>query len=187
MINLLPPRERKENNLRRQKRMVLTSGLILLIFLVALILILYSTKIYIQSQAEYQESLLKVQKEKEETTKISSIEEDFNKYNTRIARINAFYENQDPVSGILKEISEILPSGLYLNSFSYREMKPRGEKEYQIQVSVSGFSPTREKLHRLATERMEEKKEWEEIYFPPSNWVQGEKNIDFNFSFEVKK
>lgn len=189
MINLLPTEEKKRISSQRQKKIILTLGFILLVFLVVLSLILYSAKIYIQSQAEYQESLLKIQKKKKETTKIGTIESEFKKYNVKISRINAFYESQEKVSDVFKEIPEVFPSGIYLSSFSYRKLEPKKgqEKKYEAQVSMSGFSPTRKKLLNLVTENLREKEEWKDVFSPTSNWVQGEENVKFNLNFKTVK
>lgn len=172
MINLLPPKEKKELFVRKTRTLILVLGSIFLLSLIGLILILFSINTYLKSEVDYQEALLQSKKKQAIREEIKAIQKEIESYNKNLLEINSFYKEQLSLSKVLNQISEILPSGFYLTSFSYQNNK----------VVVSGFAPTRESLFQLR-EALKEKG-FKEVHFPAFNWTKAT-DINFNFSFKI--
>ena len=176
MINLLPPQQ-KEELLREEKwKLTLILGIISLIFFLCLSLILFSVKIYISGKLESQKILLEIEEKKFKTSEIQDFQKKITLLNQNLSKLDSFYQGQLDLTKILEKISTTLPPGIYLNSFSW-------QKE-NSQIGLSGFSSLRGNLFELK-KNLEKEKDFEEIYFPPSNWVKP-KDINFNVTFKVK-
>ena len=175
MINLLPPQYKEELKQEENYRLILILGILILIFLISLILILFSTEIYIQGQVKSAKILVDLEEEHFQTSEIQLLREKIILANQNLTKLNSFYQTQISSTEILEKISETFPSGIYLTSLSFQKSTS--------QISLFGFSPTRETLFKFK-ENLEERKEFTEIYFPPSNWVKPT-NINFQVTFEV--
>ena len=182
MINLLPPVEKEELLLEKKKRITIILWLLVLFFLLCLILILFSVKIYLQIQAESQKTLLDEAREEFGQSEIQDFREEINSVNLTLTKLNSFYQQKTYFSKILERISGILPQGIYLTNFSAVFGAEKGE---YIEVSLSGLSPTADSLFEFKG-NLEKESDFEDIYFPPSNWV---KLIDINFlaTFKIKQ
>jgi len=173
MINLLPPEE-KENLLREESwNLVLILGTLFLIFLICLALILFSVKIFISGQLEAQKILLLQEEKKFEESQIQSLEEKITVSNQTLSKLNSFYQSQTNLTEILEKISETLPPETYLTTLNLN----------LAQISLSGFSPTREILLEFK-KNLEKEQTFGEIYFPPSNWVKPT-DIDFIVTLRI--
>lgn len=175
MINLLPPQYKEEFKQEENWRLVLILGILILISLISLILILFSTEIYIQGQVKSAEILVDLEEEHFQAPEIQLLRGKITLANQNLAKLNSFYQTQINSTEILEEISETFPSGIYLTSFSFQKSTS--------QISLFGFSPTRETLFKFK-ENLEEREEFTEIYFPPSNWVKPI-NVNFQITFKV--
>ncbi len=167
MINLLPLSEKKALIQEENWKIVLILGFLVLIFLISLILILFSIKISISGQVESQKIFLS-QPYPQDIEKMIEIA------NQNLSKLNSFYQSQIYLTKILERTSINLPPKAYLTSFSYQK---EGEK-----VSLLGFAPTREILLEFK-KNLEREKDFTEIYFPSQNWVEP---IDINFSVTFK-
>ncbi|MDI6591777.1 MAG: PilN domain-containing protein [Patescibacteria group bacterium] len=176
MINLLPPQQKEELKKEQNYKLVLILGILILFFLICLILILFSIKIYISGKVESMQILIDLEEERFETSKIKELQKKINLANQNISELKNFYQNQKNIVEILEKISEPLPPGIYLTTLSWQKANS--------QISLSGFSPSREILFKFK-ENLEGKKEFTEIYFPSSTWVKPI-NIDFHTNFKVK-
>lgn len=175
MINLLPPEE-KENLLREENwNLILILEILVLIFLICLALILFSVKISISGQLEVQKILLLQEEKKFEESQIQSLEEKITTSNQSLSKLNSFYQSQTNLTEILEKISETLPPETYLTDLNLS----------LAQISLSGFSPTREILLEFK-KNLEEEQTFGEIYFPPSNWIKPT-DIDFLVNFKIVK
>lgn len=183
MINLLPPSEKKLLAQEKYWRMVLILEILFLLFLLSLILILFSIKIFIAGQLEAQKILLEQREKAIPFSQIRDYEKKFIKLNLSLSKLNSFYQNQTSLTEILEKISETLPAGTYLTNLKFNP--PQKEKEYFAEVSLSGFCPSREILVEFR-KNLEAQEEFKEVYFPPSNWVQST-NIYFSTNFKIKK
>ncbi|MCK4454297.1 PilN domain-containing protein [Candidatus Parcubacteria bacterium] len=181
MINLLPPKNKKELLREEQYKIVLILGIFVLLFLVSLSLILFSIKIYVSSQLEVEKEFIERSRKAMEFSEIERLETKIRCLNKDILELELFYQNQISLIEILEELSFVLPSGVYLKTISINSSK---EKDSKFLVSLSGFSPTRELLSEFKT-NLEEKKELfkGKIDFPSATWT---KPIDIDFSLNLK-
>jgi len=142
MINLLPIEEKKILKTEEKWRMVLILGILVLSFLFCLILILSSIKIYIAGKVEAQKFL--VETERKEFEKSEALKENILAANKNFQRLNSFYQEPIYLSDVLKKITDILSSGMYLTDFSYQ--KQSSEQEEIFNIVLSGFAPDRTTL-----------------------------------------
>ncbi|MFC1663786.1 hypothetical protein ACFL0A_01535 [Patescibacteria group bacterium] len=182
MINLLPPQEKKELLEEENYRLVLVLGVLILFFLISLALVLFSIKIYISGQVEVQKIIFSEADREFRQSEIQNFQEKINSTNLTFSKLNSFYQEKFYFTETLVRISKTLPVGTYLTNFSFT---PLATKELRGQVSLTGFCPNREVLFELK-ENLENEKDFQEIYFPPENWVKSA-NIDFGVSFKIKK
>lgn len=189
MINLLPPREKKELLLKKVKIVVIIWGSIILAVLLCLILILFSIKTYIWGKVESQKIVLEQTKKGYDASGIKDFQEVIKKHNENLLKLKNFYGKNIRLSEILEKISKIPSPGIYLTSLSLNKsleiLKDSKDKKLQdnsIEVTISGFSDTRENLS-LFKKSLEEEKGFKDIYFYPSSWI---KPIDIDFSLTLK-
>lgn len=175
MINLLPPQYKAELKEEENWKLTLILSILFLIFLVCSALILFSIKISISGQAEAQKILLLQEEKKFEESQIQNLEEKITISNQALLKLNSFYQSRTNSTEILEKISETLPTNVYLTTLNFNP----------AQISLSGFSPTREILLEFK-KNLEKEQTFEEIYFPPSNWVKPT-DIDFSVNFKIVK
>ena len=175
MINLLPPQYKAEFKKEENWKLTLILSLLFIIFLICLTLILFSIKIFISGQLEAQKILLLQEEKKFEESQIQNLEEKIATSNQTIFKLDSFYQGQISLAGILEKIFETLPSDVYLTTLDFN----------LGQFSLFGYSPTREILLEFK-ENLEKEELFEEIYFPPSNWVKPS-DIDFSVNFKIVK
>jgi len=180
MINLLPPREKERILSIKKQRIVIILWFLVLFFLICLILISFSIKVYIQSQVNAQKGFLEEVRKEAGQPEIKELEQKINSANSTLLELKSFYQNKVYFSGILEEISNVLPEKIQLTDLSTIEKTTETGKF--IEVSLTGFSPTREILFDFKN-KLEQKSSFKDIYFPPANWV---KPVDINFSVSFK-
>jgi len=188
MINLLPLQQKEELLEEEKYNLVLILGILFLIFFISLILILFSIKIFISGEVEVQKILLSAEEKRFKESQIQNLEEKINISNQTLSKLDLFYQNQLNLTEILEKTSETLPSGTYLTNLNFSLLTTPAEgkaPQYVAQISVSGFSPTREILLEFK-KNLEKEEPFGEIYFPPSNWVKPI-DIDFSVNFKIKR
>jgi len=178
MINLLPPQEKEIILMEKNKRIAIILSFLLLFFLVCLILISISIRIYLQGFIESEKSFL-AQSEKEFfQSESQNLQEKIKSINSLIGELNSFYRQKIYFSEITERISKTLPENFYLTNFNLVL------SEEEINVSLSGFAPLREDLFKFK-ESLETEKNFKDISFPPANWIKAQ-NIDFYVTFKIK-
>ena len=182
MINLLPPQYKAELKEEENWKLTLILSILFLIFLVCSALILFSIKISVSGQAEAQKILLLKEEKKFEESQIQNLEEKITISNQALLKLNSFYQSQTNLTEILEKISETLPINIYLATLNFNPLTATENEKHAAQISLSGFSPTREILLEFK-KNLEKEQTFEEIYFPPSNWVQ-QTDIDFSVNFK---
>jgi Tfp pilus assembly protein PilN len=180
-INLLPKREKELLVQEENWKLTLVLETIFFAALICLILILFSIKTYISGQAEAQKILLS-QKEIE-TPQMKELEEKIKTSNLLFSGLDSFYKEQPNLTGILEKLSQTIPQGTYLNDLNFVLLT--GESEKLAEISLSGFSPTREALLGFK-KNLEEEASFGEIYFPPFCWLKAN-DINFSVTFKVYK
>jgi len=177
MINLLPPSYKKEILQEQNWKLTLILGLLFLIFSVSLILVLFSIKIYIQGQVEPLKVLTEAGEKSLQESGILDFREKIESANQKILKLESFYKNQDSTLIFLENIFKLIPENIYLTGFFWQKSAS--------QASFNGFSPSREVLFELK-KNLEERKEFSDISFPPSNWINPV-DIDFQATFKIKE
>ncbi len=177
MINLLPPFYKKEILREQNWKLTLILGLLFLIFSVSLILVLFSIKIYIQGRVESLKVLADVEEKFLQESGTPDFRGKIDSANQKILRLESFYKNQDNTLSFLENIFRLLPEKIYLTSLFWQKSAS--------QVSLNGFSPSRETLFELK-KNLEERKEFSDIYFPPSKWIDPV-DINFQVTFKIKE
>jgi len=183
MINLLP---KKEKNLLKQEenlKIISILGIIMFFSLLSFALMLFAIKFHIMGDLDTYEIFLE-QKEFE-ISLYSDLEEEVEIQNLRFSNLQSFYLETTSRTYILEKISENLPFGTFLKSLNLSSKNQIQPKDKQIlKAALTGFSPDRKILENFRS-NLESEVFLENVYFPPSNWVTGENNIDFSVSFDV--
>ena len=188
MLNLLPQTEKIFLQKEKNFKTLLILGMALLCALVCLILILLSIKIYIAGSANAENIIFERFEKQIQNSESREIEDKIKIYNQNMANINSFYKDRIEISELAQRISEILPSDIYLTHFFFNTIEEtvrvkdsdKTEKKSKKELSISGFSPTREKLFELK-ETLKSQTDFYEVYFPASAWT---KPFDINFSLK---
>jgi Tfp pilus assembly protein PilN len=176
MINLLPPKEKKDLLLREQKNIVFSLEILFLAFLISLSLILLAIKIWFAKDLEIQQLFL--EEKKKEVLLQKDFEEKIINLNQTLLNLKSFYQKQISLTQVLEKISHLLPKGIYLTNFNFNL------KEKEGQITLTGFCQDRETL--LSFKKiLEENGSFSEVYFPPENWVKPT-DINFVVSFKIK-
>ena len=175
MINLLSRQQKRELLREENFRAVLILGTALLFFLVSLVLILFSIRIYIQSITNSFETMAEAERKLLHLDELGELRQLVEARNKEIGDLKSFYEKQAYLSPVLNKISGVLPPRINLTSLSW--------KRETGQVVISGFSPNRDTLLFLKN-NLEDQQDFTEIYFPPQNWIKPE-NIDFQANFKI--
>lgn len=180
MINLLPPEEKEELLSEKKKRIVMIFWVLVLFFLFCFILILFSVRIYFQSQAESQKALLLEAEKEFGQSEFQELREKINSINLSLTKLDSFYQQETYFSEVLEKVSKTLPQYAFFTNIS---VVPSAEEEFDIKVSLSGFVPTRGALFEFK-KNLEKESNFQEIYFPPANWVKPT-DIDFFITFKI--
>ncbi|KPJ55060.1 hypothetical protein AMJ47_02105 [Parcubacteria bacterium DG_72] len=184
MINLIAPKEKEKLLMEKITRMITVLWFLLFFFILCLVLVFWTVRIYAKSQLGVQQSFAASAKEEEKIEKIEQAKHKAELVNSSLEKLNSFYTNKVYFSPLIEKISETLPKSLYLNDFSIMFVKKSDEEDYVIKVSLLGFAPVREDLLEFKS-NLETEKDFINVSFPASNWVK-KVNIDFSVSFELE-
>ena len=175
MINLLPYQQKAELRAEEEKRLIIILGAGVLVWLICLLLILFSVQIYSQGQLSSQNSILTEAAKKLNTSEVKDFQQKINSANALFLQLDAFYK-KPKLTGIIKEISQTIPSGISLTNISFLS----GDT---TQVSLNGSAETREQLLNFK-ERLESQSNFKDINFPASNWITPS-NINFSATLKL--
>jgi len=188
MINLLPPQEKELLREEEKFRLVLILGIVFLLFFVSLVLILFSVKNYIAGQVEYHKVLGELEKKEAKSFDTKNLEKEITDANQNLSKLQVFYKNKLEWSNIIEKIAQFLPEEMYLTNISIiqvvKKKKDKKEKIKELQISLNGFAPTRQLLYQFK-KSLESEETFQEVYFPPSNWVNSQ-DIDFQVTLTLK-
>lgn len=176
MINLLSPEEKQHLLFEEKKKMVLILELLGFLFLVLLFLVLFSLKIYISGELKAQEIILDQQEREFESSEMKDFPETVKKANYMFDFLESFYQKRFDLLEVLSELYNLLPEGVYLDSFSYQE--------YTSEITISGFAKTRKRLMEFHR-NLGEGPNFQDPYFPSSVWLESN-DINFNSKFKLK-
>ena len=152
-------------------------------FLVCLILVLFTVRIYAKSQLESQKSFSLQGREDIEELSVKDYQEKIKLINSELVKLDNFYNNKFYFTPLIERIAALLPETVYLNDISLIFMPGEEGNSDTIKVALAGFSPTRELLYELQN-KLEAEKDFINPGFPSSNWLE-DINIDFSVSFDL--
>ncbi len=179
MINLLPPEEEKKIKEERRKKIAIIFSFLFLFFILILGIMLFSLNVYLSQRVSlYERKLESEHSLNQEGT--GEIREKVKGANQKLSELKRYYSRERDYSVLLEKIDNLLPLDIYLNNFS--AVLSETEEESLLKVSLSGFALKRDNLFNLKRNLEEE---FEEVSFPPANWVQSS-DINFSASFKVK-
>jgi len=181
MINLLPPQSKEELKREENWKIVTILGINVLLVLICFSLILYSINIFISGETKAQKILYQEREREFQTPQMQALQKNLTTFNLTLSQLDYFYGSQFGATKILEEISETIPSGIYLTNLS---VSPRSGKEKLIECTLAGFSPTRETLLKFKG-NLEQEEGFEGISFPPVSWVK-QSDINFTVNFRIK-
>lgn len=182
MINLLPPKEKKKLLLEKKKKIITIFWFLILFFIFCLILFLFFAKTYLQNELKSEKSVLGVVNKGTEQSEIQSVRQRVKLANLNFKKLNSFYRKKIYFSDILENISKIVPPEISLKEISINYSINK-KKKLVAEISLSGFSPSREILFNFR-EKLQNDNYFKEIYFSPSNWI---KPTDINFFITFKE
>ncbi len=180
MINLLPPTEKNALKKEENRRLVFIWGVFILFFLAALSLVLFSVNIYLAGEVSGFKILVDFERQKSATAEAQDVEKEIIAVNQNLKELDAFYKGEPRITTLFKKISEIIPDEVYLNSLS---LDPNKEKKDRFQVSLTGYSATRDALLSFK-KSLESDSGFGGVYFPPSNWIKPS-DINWSCGFEM--
>ena len=185
MINLLPFKNKEELKKEKEFKLVFIAGIIILSSLVCFCLILVSIKILISSEIETQKIFYQ-QKEKEfKDSNLQILEDKILVSNKKITEIEDFYKKQISLINLLEEISGVIPSEIYIHNLNLNFLIIDEKQKYLAQISLLGFSPTRESLIDFKN-KLEKEENIAEVNFPSGVWLKST-DIDFSVDFKIKE
>ena len=179
MINLLPPKEKR--NLLEEERMklVFVLAVMLLIFSVSLLLSLVLVNVGIKSALDEQQILLDAKQQDYDKTDMEKLKGEIRKNNQLVLGLENFFEEKINMSDFLQKISALLPEAISLRQISISKI----EKEGNFQVNLSGHANSIDDLIDLR-ELLKDDPAFGNINFPDSLWAQTA-DINFNINFTV--
>lgn len=173
MINLLPQKQKEEFFGERNVKILFNLGLLFSLFLILLGILLFAVKIHLTADIQEQKFMINSMDLAATNPQYKELEDKISESNKLISKINEFYEEQIDVTQILEKISDILPEGVTLASFSYQKDKS--------QVALQGNAISRESF-LVFKKALESQAEIKNLSSPVSNLLKSS-NIDFYFSF----
>ena len=151
-------------------------GIVFLIFLICLVLVLFSLKFYLLTDVFAQKEQETRQKDFFELTKTKK---EIGDYNKKISDFKSFYDEQIYFGKMLESIFKIdIPKGVYI---IYLSSEKKGKK---IESTIYGYSDLRENLI-LFKNNIEKEKSIINPYFSQDSWTKVEK-INFYLSFQYE-
>jgi len=191
MINLLPPEEKKELFLKKIRGLIIIWEGVFLAILFCLILILFSINIYIWGKAESQKIILEQTREAYNSSDAKSLQMIIKGYNENLLKFQNFYKENIYLSKTLEKISEIPCSGIYFTNLSLshpleslKKDKDEDVQDDRLELTISGFSETREDLSSFKN-NLENEGDFKDVYFYPSSWIKPT-DIDFHLTLKIE-
>jgi len=180
MINILPAKEKKEIEMEVTGRKIFICLIFVLVSLIFFIFILSSLKIYVAHQREALESTLLAKEVELRSPEFQNFKKIITAANQDLSKIQKLWQNQILITPFFEEISSLTPSTIYFTNFSSRKIQM--EEKILAEIHISGFAKNRESLFYFK-QNLENEKDFKDIFFLPSSWVQPT-DIDFSLSFK---
>lgn len=180
MINLLPPEEKFQLLFLRKKKTAAIIWIFVIVFLLSLSFALYSVNSYLKIKISTYNFLLQEEEGASLQAELKTMDQKISEANNLLKQVMDFYQKKPYLSDILAQVSSSIPEDTFLTSLSISYAPDDG----LFDVSLAGFSPDRDHLF-LLKKNLEKNSRFQEIYFPPSNWVKA-KDINFLVTFQIQ-
>lgn len=181
MINLLSAEDKiliKEEYFRR---LIVIIGFFLFIFICIAIILLFPSYFLLVSQEENLESQLNILRQSFNREKVADIESSVLELNSKLISFKDQEKNTQPISDLIKKVSDARPSVIKLSYISYQQgAKKEGGSN---QISLQGYAATRDALIDF-TNILESLKAINKVRSSPSNLLK-EKDITFSLIIEL--
>lgn len=181
MINLLPPKNKEELLREGNWKVIMILGIDVIAIFICFSLILYSINVFISGEIKAQKIIYEQREKEFKSPRTRDLQENLITFNKTLSQLDSFYKSQFKAAKILEGISEAIPSGIYLTNLS---VNPKIGKEKITEYIIFGFSLDRGVLLKFK-ENLEKKEIFEEVYFPPADWVKPA-NINFMVNFKTR-
>lgn len=178
MINLLPPVEKKELICKKKSKITIILGFVFLFFLVCLMLVLFSEKIYLLGEnLVLKENLDEINK-KYNSESLTMARKFIKDYNKTLAGLDSFYNNQVYFTDALRSLLNIAaPKGIY-----FIDINIDRKNDGFLQINLYGFSDSRDNLLTFKS-NIEKEKLIKNPTFSADSWVKSQ-NINFYLTFQ---
>jgi len=177
MINLLPIGQKKDLKQEKNFKLVLTFGILSISYLLSLGLLLFLIKNLLNADLEIQKSYFDQKSGRLESLK--DLQDKIVESNKNFSDLKNFYSGRTDYANAFDKINSILPDGISISSVSFPS-----EENGSVNVSLNGFSGTREDLSVLKKNLEADGKNFSDISFPPESWIK-KTDIDFAISFKI--
>ncbi len=172
MLNLLPPRQKKELRLALLNQVITIFGIAVISAVLILALLLLVAQEFLNINLEKMDRDLSLQQAKKETKEIDDLEGKIKNLNKDLAFLDKHQKEQNRFSLFLENLAKDVPLGIQIKNFSIDKSK---------QVNLRGFALTREAL-LIFKNTLENASYVSNFNFPLSNLTKAA-DIDFNLSF----
>ncbi|OQB06699.1 MAG: hypothetical protein BWY19_00049 [bacterium ADurb.Bin212] len=169
MINLLPPKIKKEQKIKKLSVQISGAMLTLLIMVVMTYSAVYFVNFFLDAQLTKNKQQL--DETKVEISKLKSIEDDVNTINQKLGKLETLDKDRVEWSAFFKEINSSIPEKVLVNSIQVDKTKKT--------FSISAAAETRADIVKLQA-KLEEMELLKSLSFQSS--VFDEKNGFFTFS-----
>ena len=141
---------------------------------------LFSVKNLINGKQQVESIFLEDSKKNLESNSIKELEKQLAYSNSIFEQLNLFYDKQINLTKIIEDISECIPNQSHLLQFSFRMLPIYERENYLADLSVYGFTPSRQELLKFK-DNLENK--GFNIDFRDSDWLKPE---DISFNVDIK-
>ena len=174
-LNLLPPEEINKLEAKQFIGLLRNFSIWILFFLIIFIIFLSSIIFYFSIILKAQNELIEIRKNNERTQYLTEIEDKIKELNKNLIKIRLKQKEMIIWTPIIEELSEIIPTGIYLTDLSYQESLEK--------LSLRGIANTRENFLNFQ-DRLNKSSCFEEIEAPLSNLIK-KNNVDFVFNIKM--
>ncbi len=179
-INLLPEQAKKELRLAAVQKKVFAISVFIVIFFLLLMLIFLALSVFISSRAGFLRGLVLEREEELKAAQFQGFKNIIETTNQNLSKTQRLWQQEISITSFFEEITSLTPEAIYFKELSFKKII-QGSSAIAY-VRISGFAPTREVLFSFR-EILEKDERFQNIYFPPSCWVNPT-NIEFSLDFK---
>ncbi len=173
MLNLLPPKQKKELRLRFLDRTITCFVISLILIILSLILCLFIAQTFLKISLKEKQTELNSWKDKPEIKELRELEDKIEQVNRNLVFLEKKLEQRVDFGLVLEELSVYTPLKIRIDDLSMNESG---------KIALSGYSPSRDSLLKFKQD-LENCSHFKNFDFPLSNLAKANE-IHFYFSFQ---